>query len=90
MQLLVKNRFQAFGIHLLISFILFLFLAAIIKFFWYPGLLFETEGGWEGIKLIAGVDLVIGPLLTLIVYNIKKPELKQDFWPLLAFSSLPV
>lgn len=74
----VTNRFVAFAIHLAISFVLFLVLAAVIKLLWYPGVLFETEGGWEGIKLIAGVDLVIGPTLTLLVYNVAKKELKRD------------
>lgn len=74
----VKSRWSAFFIHLGFSFSLFIALAAIIKFMWYPGFLFTTEGGWNGIKLIAGVDLVIGPLLTLICYNIAKPELKRD------------
>jgi hypothetical protein len=74
----VTNRYAAFAVHLGISFVMFLVLAAIIKFLWYPGVLFETEGGWDGIKLIAGVDLVIGPTLTLMVYNIAKKELKRD------------
>lgn len=74
----VQSRYAAFVIHLSISFVIFLVLAAIIRFLWYPGVLFATEGGWQGVKLIAGVDLVIGPLLTLLVYNINKPELKRD------------
>jgi len=74
----VTNRYAAFAVHLGISFVMFLVLAATIKFLWYPGVLFETEGGWDGIKLIAGVDLVIGPTLTLMVYNIAKKELKRD------------
>lgn len=74
----VTNRFVAFSIHLVISFFLFIVLAAIIKFLWFPGFLFEADGGWDGIKLIIGVDIVIGPLLTLFVYNINKPELKRD------------
>ena len=74
----VTNRFAAFAIHLAISFVMFLVLAAVIKFLWYPGVLFATEGGWDGIKLIAGVDLVIGPTLTLMVYNVAKKELKRD------------
>ncbi len=74
----IKSRWLAFLIHLLISLVIFLFLAAIIKFTWYPGVLFETEGGMEGIKLIAGVDLVVGPLLTLIVYNLKKKNIHRD------------
>lgn len=74
----VTNRYVAFLVHILISFFLFVFLAAIIKFLWFPGFLFEVDGGWDGIKLIVGVDVVIGPLLTLFVYNINKPELKRD------------
>jgi len=74
----ISNRFVAFATHLGISFLLFAALAAVIKFLWYPGVLFEIEGGWEGIKLIAGVDLVIGPALTLIVYNTQKPQLRRD------------
>lgn len=73
-----RNRWQAFGIHLGLSFLLFLVLAAIIKCLWYPGVLFAAEGGWQGMRLIAGVDLVIGPLLTLMVYNLAKPELRRD------------
>ena len=73
-----KNRFQAFGIHLLISAIIFIVLAAIIIFCWYPGFLFRSDGGWQGIRLIAGVDFIIGPTLTLIVYKLGKPSLKFD------------
>lgn len=76
--MMVTNRFVAFSIHLGISFVLFLMLAAIIRYVWFPSVLFEADGGWDGIKLIIGVDIVIGPLLTLFVYNINKPELKRD------------
>lgn len=74
----VKSRWLAFSIHLAISFIIFGVLAYIIKYKWYPGILFTAEGGMDGIKLIAGVDIVIGPLLTLIIYNINKKELARD------------
>jgi len=74
----ITNRFSAFAIHLSLSVLMFLALAAVIKFLWYPGVLFETEGGLEGIKLIAGVDIIIGPALTLMVYNVAKPQLRRD------------
>ncbi|MGB5325305.1 MAG: hypothetical protein WBN40_07785 [Pseudomonadales bacterium] len=72
------TRWGAFGIHLAISVIIFIVLAAIIVFAWYPGFLFRTDGGWQGIRLIAGIDLVLGPLLTLIVYNRTKKSLPFD------------
>lgn len=71
-------RINAFLVHLAISFIIFLVLAYLIVFHWYPIPYFHTDGGWRGIRIIAGVDLVIGPLLTLIVYKPGKPGLKFD------------
>ncbi|MGI1678429.1 MAG: hypothetical protein K6L75_06850 [Cellvibrionaceae bacterium] len=71
------NRWQAFGLHLLASFIIFIALYLIITKIWYPGV-FIHMGGWQGIKLIAGVDLVLGPLLTLIIFNPLKKSLKLD------------
>lgn len=73
-----QNRWQAFGVHLFISLLLFLILAAIIYFLWYPGFLFQYDGGLEGVKLIAGVDLIIGPVLTLCVYRLGKASLRFD------------
>jgi hypothetical protein len=73
-----NNRWQAFGLHLLISLLIFIALVGVIYFFWYPGFLFHYDGGLEGMKLIAGVDLVIGPSLTLLVYKVGKKTLRFD------------
>lgn len=73
-----NNRWQAFGLHVVVSVFLFLALAAIIYFWWYPGLLFRHDGGLEGMKLIAGVDFFIGPVLTLMVYKVGKKSLPFD------------
>ena len=72
------SRYTAFGIHLLISLFIFVVLSAVILLRWYPDYFFELDGGWEGLRLILGVDLVLGPLLTLVVFNASKPELKKD------------
>ncbi len=72
------SRLQAFAIHLGISFLIFLCLAGVIITWWYPGIFFHIDGGWEGIRLIALVDLALGPLLTLIVFKHGKPGLKTD------------
>lgn len=78
MSLKPDNRWQAFGLHLLISLLIFMVLVAVIYFFWYPGFLFRYDGGLEGLKLLAGVDFVIGPSLTLLVYKVGKKTLKFD------------
>lgn len=72
------NRWQAFLVHLGISTLLYVVLLYLIVFHWYPQPYFAADGGWEGVQIITGVDLVLGPVLTLIVFNRRKPELKRD------------
>lgn len=67
-----RTRLQAFGLHLAISTLIFAALAALIVYRWYPGFFFQTDGGWQGLRIIALVDLVLGPALTLLVYNPRK------------------
>ncbi len=72
------SRFKAFAIHFSISLLIFFFLLYFILVQWYPEPLFSTDGGWKVIRIIVGVDLVLGPLLTLIVFKSGKPGLKFD------------
>ena len=62
------TRISAFLVHLGISFAIFLALAYLVVFIWYPDFFFSTDGGWQGIRIIALVDLVLGPVLTLCVF----------------------
>jgi hypothetical protein len=73
------SRFQAAGIHFGISFGIFLICLALVFTVWYPGILSQVDDGWHrALLLIAGVDLVLGPLLTLIIFNPAKKSLKFD------------
>lgn len=72
------TRFSAFGTHLLTSLAIFATLTAILLLSWFPAPFFETDGGWEGLRIVAFVDVVLGPLLTLIVFKPGKPGLKMD------------
>ena len=78
MRYIPQNRWYAFGYHIVISVVLFISLASVIYFLWYPGFLFKFDGGLEGVQLIAGVDFLIGPFLTLCVYRLGKSSLKFD------------
>jgi len=73
----VTNRYSAFLVHLLISLGILAVLLAIIFFVWFP-YDFIHAGGLHGLKILTGVDLVLGPLLTLIVFNRAKKSLKLD------------
>ena len=72
------HRWQACAIHFSISLAVFLVLLAIILRLWYPGILFSVDGGWAGLRIVVGVDLVLGPLLTLVVFKVGKPGLIFD------------
>jgi len=72
------TKVKAFTSHLGISLIIFLGILSLLIFAWFPPPFFTSDGGWQGIRIIAGVDLVLGPLLTLIVFKPGKPGLKFD------------
>lgn len=69
---------RAFAIHLTASAIVILAFLGVMFFVWYPTPYFETDGGWTVLRILAGVDVVLGPLLTLIVFKPGKPRLKFD------------
>jgi len=71
------SRFQAFWLHMLVSTVIFCILLAITLLIWYPGSLIYA-GGIHGIKIIASVDLVLGPLLTLLLFSPQKKSLYFD------------
>ncbi|MCK5663476.1 MAG: hypothetical protein KAI17_08310, partial [Thiotrichaceae bacterium] len=66
---LLKAKLKASGIHLGISVFILIGILYLILVEWYPGIFFEAEGGWSGLKLMAVVALVLGPCLTLIIFN---------------------
>lgn len=69
MQQLLRTRLKATGIHICLSLIVFLILLYIIIVHWYPPPLFFSSGGWQGMSLLLLVLFVLGPLLTLVIFN---------------------
>jgi hypothetical protein len=76
----VKNRLKASGIHLCISLALAALAALLVFVVWYPYPYREISGGRDLFLLVVGVDVIMGPLLTLAVFNTAKPlkELRRD------------
>jgi hypothetical protein len=66
------SRSRAFFTHLIISALIASATLGIMLALWYPPPLFTAMGGGELILLIVSVDVVIGPLLTLVVFNPRK------------------
>ncbi|CAN7545450.1 TfpX/TfpZ family type IV pilin accessory protein [Acidovorax sp. LjRoot117] len=77
----LKERLLASGIHLSISICIVGFAALLVFGLWYPYPYWEVSGGRTLFLLMACVDVAIGPLITLIVFNRAKPrrELVLDF-----------
>jgi hypothetical protein len=63
------NRWKAASIHLTISFALAATIGALLYFLWFPAPYFVAAGASKLILVFMGVDIGIGPLLTLIVVS---------------------
>jgi hypothetical protein len=74
------SRLKAFLVHLAVSAGVLAATLAVFVFGWFPPPYFFAEGAWRAAALVSGVDAVVGPLLTLVVFNPKKPkrELVRD------------
>ncbi|HEV8692756.1 MAG TPA: hypothetical protein VGQ93_01000, partial [Lysobacter sp.] len=72
------TRWKASAIHLYLSILVLCTIAAILVWRWYPPGLFHMAQADKLLMLIGGVDVVLGPLLTLIVYKQGKKSLKFD------------
>lgn len=67
-----RPRLRAAGIHFSLSLVIFAAALYLILVHWYPGFHFTVDGGWQGVRIMAAVDLVLGPMLTLIVFDPRK------------------
>lgn len=72
------SRYRAALIHLGLSGAVVATVLALVFFVWYPDWSFQVAGAVTPVMVMVGVDLVLGPLLTLIVYKAGKPGLKFD------------
>lgn len=72
------TRWKASATHFLISLVVLGIVTALVVWRWYPPGLFGMAKAGMLLAILAGVDLVLGPLLTAIVFRSGKPGLKFD------------
>ena len=76
------DRMRAAGaassLHFLLSCLIAVVASAVVFLVWYPHPYRDISGGRELFLLIIAVDIVCGPLLTLVLYNPNKP--KTELW----------
>ena len=75
-----RDRLRASAIHLGISLCIAALAALLVFGVWYPYPYREISGGRELFLIVVAVDVILGPLITLAVFNRKKPwtELRVD------------
>lgn len=78
MTLTSLNRWQAAGLHLVLSVLIAATLVVLVLAMWYPAPYFAAMGGATLLRLLIGVDVILGPLITVIIFDTRKPGLKWD------------
>lgn len=75
----LKTKLIATGVHLAMSLVVFAYLAYQIYYHWYPEPYYTIDGGWQGMRLVAAVDLVLGPLITFLIFDLAKSRREVIF-----------
>jgi len=80
LSLRLREASPAALVHLLLSCLVAAIAALLVWGVWFPFPYADLSGGRELFLLVVGVDIVCGPLLTLVVFNRMKPraELVRD------------
>lgn len=78
MNIVIKNRLHAFLTHLTISGVVAALAIAVVFFVWYPTPLHTAVGVTQICLMLLAIDIVIGPIITFIIYKPNKPSLKFD------------
>ncbi|UXH78184.1 TfpX/TfpZ family type IV pilin accessory protein [Roseateles amylovorans] len=75
-----KIRLRAAGVHLISCLTVAALAAAVVFLVWYPWPYQVVSGGQDLFILLVTVDIIMGPLITLAIFNINKPkaELRRD------------
>ncbi|WP_431100717.1 TfpX/TfpZ family type IV pilin accessory protein [Roseateles noduli] len=74
----LRGRLKASLLHFTFTLIVAASVAAAVFLLWYPWPYSEVSGGGALFLLIVGVDVVLGPLITLVVFDIAKP--RSELW----------
>ncbi len=73
-----KNKFKASLIHLLLSAVVISALVSLMLLFWFPSPFLGVTNFKDIALILIAIDLVLGPLLTFVVFNPSKKSLKFD------------
>ena len=73
-----SKRVRYFLMHFASSILVAIVLIALVFFVWYPAPLASAEGVMTIFLMLVVIDVIVGPLLSLLVYKEGKKTLKMD------------
>ncbi len=81
-----KDRLFASAIHLSLSVLVAVMAALLVFFVWFPYPYREISGGRDLFLILIAVDVIMGPLITLAIFDSYKParELRRDMFIVVA------
>lgn len=74
----IKDKLKAFFVHLFLSLVIALICLTLVYWVWYPVPLDKATGVKKIFQLMIGIDLIIGPVLTFVIFKKNKKTLKFD------------
>ena len=74
------SRWKASGLHLLFSSLVIAVVVIGMLYSWFPLRYFQASAAGKLLFILVSVNLVAGPLLTLLIYRVGKKGLKFDLW----------
>jgi hypothetical protein len=75
---LLREKLFAALVHLCLSLLATGALACAMWFALYPPPYFWADGGWTVLRILIVADVILGPMLTFVVFNRAKREWKRD------------
>lgn len=74
----MSNRIKYFLTHVLVSILVAVICLSIVFFIWYPSPLAKAVGVTNIFLMLVVIDVIVGPLFSLLVYKDGKKTLKMD------------
>jgi hypothetical protein len=78
---MLKAKLKACLIHFSLTVVVAILTAVLVYGEWYPGAFAQMLSGTNLYLILLGVELCLGPLMSLVIYNVSKPrsELIRDY-----------
>lgn len=74
-----KLKLKCFYYHLTVSLIVVISVSLTCQFIWFPSPFLKLDGTWRALLTLACIDIIIGPLLTLLLVSSKKSSRENIF-----------